>query len=72
MTNIAFKDIQGGCIHVYTANKNLPKWERLRLALLELDHMACITVYLIKGNKKRIISRKGYDSFKQSYNYSLN
>ncbi len=42
MTNIAYQDVAGGVIHIYTANKHLPKWERLRKARKELESVACI------------------------------
>lgn len=51
MTNIAYQDVAGGVIHIYTANKHLPKWERLRKARKELESVACINVFIVKGNK---------------------
>jgi hypothetical protein len=51
MTNIAYQDIQGGCIHVYTKNKHLPKWERLKKARKELESMAQIKIFLYKKGR---------------------
>ena len=60
MTNIAFRDIAGGSIHLYTANKELPKNERIKLALTELSTMGNIVIYLYKRRKLRIIKTKRY------------
>jgi hypothetical protein len=60
MTNIAFKDINGGAIHVYTANKSLPKNERIKVALNELSSMGNIVIYLYKRRKFRVIKVKRY------------
>jgi hypothetical protein len=60
MTNIAFRDIAGGKIHVYTANQNLPKNERIKVALEELRSMGNIVIYLYKRRKFRIIKVKRY------------
>jgi hypothetical protein len=60
MTNIAFQDIVGGTVNVYTANKHLPKWERIDKALKELEHTGNIIVYLYKGRKLRRIKVKRY------------
>ena len=60
MTNIAYRDIAGGTIRLYTANKNLPKNERIKLALTELSTMGNIVIYLYKRRKLRIIKTKRY------------
>ena len=59
MTNIAFQDIAGGTVTVYTANPDLPRVDRIKTALNELRHVACIKVYLYKGRKLRhLFTRK--------------
>jgi hypothetical protein len=60
MTNIAFKDIAGGPVRVYTANKDLPRVQRLKLALQELQQMTEIKIYLRKGKKLRLINVKRF------------
>lgn len=60
MTNIAFQDIAGGSIKVYSKNSHLPKWDRIKLALQELNSVGCIKVYLYKRRKLRLIMIKGY------------
>ena len=60
MTNLAFQDIAGGSIHVYSAHQNLPKWERINKALSELRHTGNIIIYLYKGRKLRKIKTKRY------------
>ena len=60
MTNLAFQDIRGGSVHVYSANANMPKWDRIKLAFDELKHTGCIKIYLFKRNKLRKIITKGY------------
>ena len=60
MTNIAYQDIAGGSIQVYSANKRLKRMERIKLALKELERTGCIKIYLYKRGKLRLIKRKGY------------
>ena len=60
MTNIAYQDICGGKIHVYTTNKNLPKTKRIEIALKELSSMANIKIYLYKRRKLRLLKVKRY------------
>lgn len=60
MTNLAFQDIAGGTIHVYSANPSLPKWERINKAFDELKHTGNIFIYLYKGRKLRRIKVKRY------------
>lgn len=60
MTNIAYKDVAGGAIHVYSAHSDLPKWERIQKALQDLKHMGNIKIYLFKRNKLRLINRKAF------------
>lgn len=60
MTNLAFQDIAGGSIHVYSAHSNLPKWERINKAFAELRHTGNIIIYLYKGRKLRKIKVKRY------------
>lgn len=60
MTNIAFRDRMTNTVCIYSQNKNLPKNERLKIALKEIKHMGNIVVYLYKGKKLRIINVKGY------------
>lgn len=55
MTNIAFQDILGGSIHLYSSNKDLPKWERINAALKDLEHTGNIKVFLRKRRKLRLI-----------------
>ena len=58
MTNIAYQDICGGTINVYSANKNLPKQERINRALKELESVTNIKIYLFKRRKLRLIKIK--------------
>jgi len=60
MTNIAYQDILGGRIHVYTAHKELPKNERIHKALSELQHVGNIKIYLYKRRKLRLLTIKRY------------
>lgn len=60
MTNIAYQDILGGRIHIYSANKNLPKNERIKIALNELSSMTNIKIFLYKRSKLRLIKIKRY------------
>ena len=60
MTNIAFQDIQGETIQVYTANKHLPRLERIKKALEELEHVGNIKIFLYKKRKLRLIQVKKY------------
>jgi hypothetical protein len=60
MTNIAFQDIAGGSVHVWSKDTHLPKWERINAALRDLRHTGCIKIYLYKRGKLRLIKRKGY------------
>ena len=60
MTNIAYQDILGGSIHVYTAHKELPKNERIQKALSELRHVGNIKIYLYKRRKFRLLTIKKY------------
>lgn len=60
MTNIAYKDITGGKIKIFSASPELPKWQRIFKALAELEHTGCIRIYLFKRNKLRTIQTKGF------------
>lgn len=60
MTNIAYQDIKGGAVHVYTAHKNLPRVERIKKALQELEHVGNIKIFLYKRRKLRLLRVKGY------------
>lgn len=51
MTNLAYQDLQGGEIYVYTANNHLPKWERLKKAREELKSMARVRIFIYKKRK---------------------
>jgi hypothetical protein len=55
MTNLAFQDILGGSINVYSKDTNLPRLQRIKNALHDLRHMGDIKVYLYKGNKLRLL-----------------
>ena len=58
MTNIAYQDVLGGSIQVYSAHKNLPKNERIKIALEELSHVGNIKIFLYKRRKLRVIKIK--------------
>jgi hypothetical protein len=58
MTNIAWQDKQGGSIMVYTANKDLPRLQRIKLALSELESVGNINIFLFKRRKLRLIKSK--------------
>lgn len=60
MTSIGYQDIAGGSVHIYTAHPDLPRFERIRKALEELQHVGCIRVYLYKRRKLRLLYRRGY------------
>ncbi len=60
MTNIAFQDILGGSVHVYSKHKELPKWERINKALKELEYTGCIKIYLYKRRKLILLKIKRY------------
>jgi hypothetical protein len=60
MTNIAYQDVLGGSIQVYSAHKDLPKNERIQIALKELSHVGNIKIFLYKRRKLRLIKTKGY------------
>ena len=60
MKNIAFQDIAGGTVNVYSANKNLPRLERIKTALKELQHTGNIKIFLCNGKKLRLINVKRY------------
>ena len=62
MKNLAYQDIKGGAINVYSAHKDLPRSERVKRAYKDLEHMACIKIYMVKGNKYTLIGIRGYDS----------
>lgn len=53
--NIAYQDLAGGKIHVYSVNQNLPRVERLKTALNELQHMGRVRIFLYKRRKLRVI-----------------
>jgi hypothetical protein len=55
MTNLAFQDILGGSVRVYSKGSNLPRLQRITNALKELKHTGDIKVYLYKGNKLRLL-----------------
>ena len=59
MTNIAYQDRAGGQVHVYTANKELPRLKRIKVALKELEHTGMIKIYLYKKRKLTLIKTKG-------------
>jgi hypothetical protein len=58
MTNIAYQDILGGNIQVYTAHKELPKNERIQKALDDLRHVGDIKIFLYKRRKMRLLTIK--------------
>jgi hypothetical protein len=58
MTNIAYQDILGGSIHVYTAHKELPKNERIKKALDDLRHVGDVKIFLYKRRKMRLLTIK--------------
>jgi len=60
MTNIAYQDICGGVIRMYTANSDLPRHKRIELALKELSTMGNVKVYLYKRRKLRLLTVKRY------------
>lgn len=55
MTNLAFQDILGGSINVYSKDANLPRLQRINKALKDLKYTTDIKVYLYKGNKLRLL-----------------
>lgn len=62
MKTIAYRDIQGGSIHLYInkENPNQKRHDRIREALNDLRHTGRIVVYLVNGNKIRRLFAKGY------------
>lgn len=60
MKNIAFQDILGGSIKVYSKHKELPRLERIKKALADLKHTGNIKIYLYSGRKLRLIKVKRY------------
>jgi hypothetical protein len=60
MTNIAYQDICGGTIHIYSINKDLPKHKRIELAISELSSMGNVKIYLYKRRKLRLLKVKRY------------
>ena len=59
MKTIAYQDIAGGRIRGYFV-KGETRHERIKNALEDLKPMACIKIYLVKGNKLRLIKVKRY------------
>jgi hypothetical protein len=59
MKTIAFQDILGGSIHGYF-KEGETRHERIKNALEDLRHTACIKVFLVKGKKLRLLFKKGY------------
>jgi len=60
MKNIAFQDIAGGSINVYSKHKELPRLERIKKALADLKHTGNIKIFLYSGRKLRLINVKRY------------
>ena len=58
--NIAYQDIAGGSIKIYKVNQHLPRVERIKTALKELEHVGCIKIFLYKRRKFRVLRIKGY------------
>lgn len=62
MKSIGYKDKQTGqtgTIHCYFKHGQTRN-ERIMAALKELKYVGNIVVYLINGNKKRVLFTKGY------------
>jgi hypothetical protein len=66
MKTIAFKDRTGGPIREYISPKQNDIFERenhttrINRALDELKHTGNINIYLVRGNKIRLILQKGF------------
>lgn len=58
MTNLAYQDIQGGSVHIYTGHPSKPRFDRINLALKELEHVGRIKIFLYKKGKLRLIKTK--------------
>jgi len=59
MKTIAYQDIQGGSLNGYFA-KGETRHERISNALNDLRHTGRIKVYLINGNKTRLLFTKSW------------
>lgn len=59
MKTIAFQDIQGGILNGYFKIGE-KRHERIINALKELKHTGRINVFLVDGNKQRLLFSKGY------------
>ena len=59
MKTIAFKDRAGGAIKAYFV-EGQTRHERIKKALAELGPVANINIYLVKGNKLRLINQKQF------------
>lgn len=73
MKNLAFQDIAGGSIRFYTAHKDKPRIERLKLALKELNRSALIKVYYGTPRNLKLITIKMWDQFSdKTYKFANN
>ena len=56
MTNIGYMDLVEKKLRVFTVAGRVDKWSRIVTALSELENMGNVAIYLVYGNKRRLLS----------------